>query len=165
MCRGGGGAIALESPTDAELQNVTFSLNEATVMGGAALLTGSLGNNTLRLYGSTNFQANTANGIRQDITRSSAGTVTFDRESGAENLVGEGAGGFAWQPIVSAVQLNASTAAAYPPFVDREEFWITDAEQVHARHNCHVYVYQTEVYPCQYLTSFIVRCLLECLQN
>jgi predicted outer membrane repeat protein len=129
LCRGGG-AIALQAPTEAELWDVTFSANEAIVSGGAILLEGKLGNNSLSLSGSNSFQGNRVNSTRQDIAVSSAASVTFDSDLSVASIVGESSGGFAWQPTVTSVRPNTSASDSYPAFLTRDDSWIVDAERV-----------------------------------
>lgn len=128
VCRGGG-AIALQSPSDVELRNMTITLNDAATLGGAILLDGTLGNNSVSVFGSSTFQGNNADGSAQDIAVASDGTVTFDSDSSAANVIGEGVEGFTWQPTVS-LQPSASRVDAYPSFLEPQESWIVEAEQV-----------------------------------
>lgn len=142
MCRGGG-AIALQSPTDVEIRGASvISRNYAAVLGGAILLEGSLGNNSLGLYGSYLFEGNTANNIGQDIVVLSAGTVTFDSESSVSKVIGEGAEGFAWQPTV--FSSSTSSVDEYPSLLDRTESWIDEAKQVRTLQEYCLHVYLDE---------------------
>ena len=112
---------------------MTITLNDASEMGGAILLDGVLGNNSLSVFGSSAFQGNNAGSTGQDIAVASAGTVTFDSDTNAANVDGAGVGDFAWQPIVS-VQPNTSRADAFPSFLEPEESWIVEAQQVCTTH-------------------------------
>jgi predicted outer membrane repeat protein len=110
--------------------DITFSANEAAVAGGAILLEGNLGNNTLSLSGFNSFQGNNVRSASQDIAVSSPGTVTFDSASSIANIVGGSFRGFAWRPVVAPVQPNASASDSYPALLTQNDSWIVEAKQV-----------------------------------
>lgn len=140
ICRGGG-AVAMQAPTDTQMRDITFSLNKAETLGGAVYMYGSLGNNTLRVYKTFRFQGNTANSVRQDIAVSSSGVISFDEvPTGASSVIGTGVDGFEWNPAENS-NMNSnlsvlydastgSTAEDFPKLLERTESWIVDAEQV-----------------------------------